>query len=384
MIVERASVLRRVTQPALAAVLEKSSADPEVEAAWRLLRSLSITDTTPGGLILHRVAHAVIAEGVEMRDPRAVQAWRARVAEALLAEVDVAPDWGTTADLLHLVRNPVIRHAYQPPAALQHAVESAANGDLAAILAFADKFEGPASRRLLEEWWMARPEDFAVARGDRGEVEAFNVVALLDELPAALGDDPVLRAIREHLQRDPMLPEARALVVRSTLGRHRGEHLSPEVATMVVDLKRHYLEHRRRLRRVYTAVQHWEGLAPQLRTMGFAPLAPVHVGATDFTLTVLDFGSRGVDGWLGRHVLAESRAAPDRHRAALGPAASLSPRELEVLLLLADGRTNRELAELLFISERTANRHVSNVFTKLAVRNRTAAARVALDAGLVS
>jgi DNA-binding NarL/FixJ family response regulator len=55
-----------------------------------------------------------------------------------------------------------------------------------------------------------------------------------------------------------------------------------------------------------------------------------------------------------------------------------------VLLLLAEGLTNVELADTLFISERTANRHVSNIFTKLGVRNRTQAARVAVGAGLVS
>src|SRR5262245_65427849 len=62
--------------------------------------------------------------------------------------------------------------------------------------------------------------------------------------------------------------------------------------------------------------------------------------------------------------------------------ASRSAREREVLAALADGLTNQELAERLFISERTTNRHLSNIFTKLGVRNRTAAARVAIEAGL--
>jgi len=55
-----------------------------------------------------------------------------------------------------------------------------------------------------------------------------------------------------------------------------------------------------------------------------------------------------------------------------------------VLAALAEGLTNHELAERLFISERTANRHLSNIFTKLGVRNRTAAARVAIEAGLAN
>jgi DNA-binding NarL/FixJ family response regulator len=61
----------------------------------------------------------------------------------------------------------------------------------------------------------------------------------------------------------------------------------------------------------------------------------------------------------------------------------LSAREREVLVALAEGLTNRELADRLFISERTANRHLSNIFTKLGVHNRLSAARVAREAGLV-
>jgi DNA-binding NarL/FixJ family response regulator len=61
---------------------------------------------------------------------------------------------------------------------------------------------------------------------------------------------------------------------------------------------------------------------------------------------------------------------------------TLTAREQEVLVLLAEGMTNAELARTLFISERTANRHVSNIFTKLGVHNRTQAARAATVAGL--
>ena len=64
------------------------------------------------------------------------------------------------------------------------------------------------------------------------------------------------------------------------------------------------------------------------------------------------------------------------------PVFSLTAREQEVLALLAEGMTNAQLAEVLFISERTANRHVSNIFTKLGVHNRTQAARAAVAAGL--
>ena len=62
----------------------------------------------------------------------------------------------------------------------------------------------------------------------------------------------------------------------------------------------------------------------------------------------------------------------------------LTRRELEVLAEVAAGRTNREIAENLFISESTAGVHVSNILGKLGVSTRTEAARVALDQGLVA
>ena len=59
----------------------------------------------------------------------------------------------------------------------------------------------------------------------------------------------------------------------------------------------------------------------------------------------------------------------------------LTPRELEVLALLADGRTNRQIAETLFISESTAGVHVSNILGKLGATNRVEAAAMAYRMG---
>lgn len=55
----------------------------------------------------------------------------------------------------------------------------------------------------------------------------------------------------------------------------------------------------------------------------------------------------------------------------------LTPREVDVLTLVADGRTNRQIAAELYISAKTANVHVSNILAKLGVRTRTQAAAVA-------
>jgi DNA-binding CsgD family transcriptional regulator len=55
----------------------------------------------------------------------------------------------------------------------------------------------------------------------------------------------------------------------------------------------------------------------------------------------------------------------------------LTRRERDVLALIAEGRTDREIAEALFISPRTVAMHVSSILAKLGVTNRGAAAAVA-------
>jgi ATP/maltotriose-dependent transcriptional regulator MalT len=62
----------------------------------------------------------------------------------------------------------------------------------------------------------------------------------------------------------------------------------------------------------------------------------------------------------------------------------LTAREVEVLRLVATGRTNREIAADLFLSEKTVARHLSNIFTKIGVASRAAATAYAFDQGIMS
>jgi DNA-binding NarL/FixJ family response regulator len=74
-------------------------------------------------------------------------------------------------------------------------------------------------------------------------------------------------------------------------------------------------------------------------------------------------------------------------RSLIGPrrsAATLTPREREILTLVAQGKSNRDIARALVISERTARTHVSNMLTKLGLASRTQAALWAIREGLVS
>jgi DNA-binding CsgD family transcriptional regulator/tetratricopeptide (TPR) repeat protein len=79
----------------------------------------------------------------------------------------------------------------------------------------------------------------------------------------------------------------------------------------------------------------------------------------------------------GRIDLADQTAADGRPAAGPGDSLGLTPRELEVLRQVAEGRSNRQIAEELFISTKTASVHVSNILAKLGVRSRVEAAAVA-------
>jgi DNA-binding NarL/FixJ family response regulator len=61
----------------------------------------------------------------------------------------------------------------------------------------------------------------------------------------------------------------------------------------------------------------------------------------------------------------------------------LTAREIEVLRLVASGKSNQQIAAALVVSDKTVARHLSNIFTKLGVSSRTAAAAFAFEQGLV-
>ena len=99
-----------------------------------------------------------------------------------------------------------------------------------------------------------------------------------------------------------------------------------------------------------------------------------------------DEDSAAIEVDAAREAFQRLGAVPDAARlddTATADTAGLSPRELEVVRLLAAGRTNQAIAAELFLSEKTVARHVSNIFGKLGVGSRTAAAAYAFEHGLV-
>jgi DNA-binding NarL/FixJ family response regulator len=85
----------------------------------------------------------------------------------------------------------------------------------------------------------------------------------------------------------------------------------------------------------------------------------------------------------GESVLAPSVASRVMEKMRAPGHTTLSGREIEVLTEVADGKSNKEIAKALFISEATVKTHLIHIFSKLEVDDRTAAVTVALEHGVL-
>jgi DNA-binding NarL/FixJ family response regulator len=92
-------------------------------------------------------------------------------------------------------------------------------------------------------------------------------------------------------------------------------------------------------------------------------------------------GGAPIDPFVARHILGLVRTAEVRSGESSAP--QLSPREMEILSLVAKGLTNREIAALLFLSHLTIACHIRNIYKKLAVGSRTQAVFEARTFGLL-
>jgi DNA-binding CsgD family transcriptional regulator len=226
----------------------------------------------------------------------------------------------------------------QPGLALLRLAQGRTDAAVAAIRRVLDEATAPVTRaRILGPY-----VEIVLAVGD---ITSARIAA--DELGAVAGqiDAPYLHALAAHATSSVLLAEgdgrAALPVLRRAWGLWRGLDAPYEAARSRVLI----------------------GLA--CRAVGDGDTAEMELDAAR-----LGFEALGATVDLAR---VESLLRP-------GPAplpAGLTAREVEVLTLVAEGRTNREIASALFISEHTVARHLQNIFAKTGVTSRTAAATFA-------
>ncbi len=206
-------------------------------------------------------------------------------------------------------------------------------------------------------------------RGDLAAAEA-DFRRILDELPAPLEPQsatPVFAGLAEVAMWEGRLPEARVAVADG-------------LAILATSDEPYWITE---LCRTGMAVE--AAAAEQARDRhadaAGAALARAWTLASEFgaRLLVAEIDSLARRARIGLAPPQGGGAAdgPAREPATVADELGLTPREREVLALVADGRTNRQIAEVLFISDKTASVHVSNILAKLGVANRGEAAAVA-------
>lgn len=217
----------------------------------------------------------------------------------------------------------------------------------------------------------------ALARGSAGAAGAGLRVALAEHQ-----GDPLRRA--------PLLL-AQAVVARRTVDRPLADAARDELAEISARFAspglRTWAAHADGLARV-TAGDHAAAMVP-LRTAigGYEAMSAPYAAAQARLLLAASLRAVGNDklaaseGLVARKSLADLGAVIDDHDGA--PPGGLTGREAEVLGCVAGGATNREVAATLHISEKTVGRHLSNIYLKLGVATRTAAAAWAHDHGVV-
>jgi predicted ATPase/DNA-binding CsgD family transcriptional regulator len=142
----------------------------------------------------------------------------------------------------------------------------------------------------------------------------------------------------------------------------------------------------------YTSAVRLFSAAEEIRTQAGGLIAPMMKASRDHALaaTKTHLGSRRFDAaWQAgidlslEQVFTEaiglSLDQPQKQETSFG----LTPRQLEVLRLMAEGRTDREIADELFISYRTVTSHVQNILNQMGVDSRTTASTDAMRLGLI-
>ncbi len=193
-----------------------------------------------------------------------------------------------------------------------------------------------------------------------------------DYIVKPIHPEELLVRIQQHTQSTRMLMEARNVLdamrqyVFCVDRRGRLLWATPE-AQALLDRYRHSaadgaVELGDRLRRWLPTGQAGHNLALPLR-------------GAERRLTVCYFKQSGEDEYLLKIQSPDVEIDP----AVLEDSLSVTTREAEVLLWLAHGKTNREIAEILGMSPRTVNKHLEQIYPKIGASNRTAAASVAIQ-----
>lgn len=338
---------------------------------------------------------------VEARDLSRVREWSA----ALGSWLDTVPPFGgpfygncLTYRAAHLR---LAGHWADAITQLEEACRSLAEGAGARLIGH-PRYELGESHRLLGNF--AEAEDAYRAAAFAGGPTQPGLALLrlcLGDVPAAAAG--IRRALGESVgpsARVELLPAAVTVLLAAGAGEDAAA-ASAELGSLVDHFNSDSVRaaHARALGEQALANQEWPRALPELRRAAglWRSLDVPYETARCSVLLAIAYRGVGDDEAAdlelesAREVFMRLGARPDQQvvngmllRPGIPAQHGLSPREVQVLRLIVQGLTNRAIGAELFLSERTVQRHVSNIFDKLGVTSRTQAATHAIDRGIIT
>lgn len=315
----------------------------------------------------------------------------------LLADVQRAREWASTVSRLR-TRYPELA-IFPGVFALDRARLALLSGDWDSLLEAAMEVDEP----LQGEAWRLRAE-VLLARGqlreaqnacDQAAARGMDPVAVHALLHHAEGRTPAaaaeirraLSTLSDSCDRAPLIPAAVAILAQIEID--EAEALAGELAEIAQRFRSSLLTARANLSRAEVALQQGDqDVALTEARRAVAGFTALEIPAELVQARTIAAAVHDARGEIDAAAVERSAAAAIGGRLGMPQATAparpdvVSARELDVLRLLAGGATNREIAEALTLSPRTVDRHVSNIFLKLDVTTRAAAAAYAVEQGL--
>lgn len=352
-VLEGAAVTRRSTISLLRAIFP----DLAPQDVYERLSDLPFVDCVSDGLVVQEAVRDAIARSLHASDPCRYLEYRRAAWRQLVSEAQFAGSgdlWRYTADMLYLIENPVVREAFFPRDTSALSVEMAQQSDAEDLLSIVYAQEGMQAAESLLSWWRRLPQSFHVVRDRVGQVVGLYCKLRSDLVePRWLSDDPVTASWCDHLRCNPLPDDHIALFCRRWLASTEGDSPGEVQAAVWLDLKRHYMELRPRLRRVYLLVRDLSAYAPVAQRLGLVALTgrELSLDGAVYHTAMLDFGVGSVDGWLAALAASELgvQSAVDlldleARELVMGTGrVSLTPLEFGVMQLLA-ARTGKAVS----------------------------------------
>ncbi|HEY8238379.1 MAG TPA: LuxR C-terminal-related transcriptional regulator [Candidatus Limnocylindrales bacterium] len=247
-----------------------------------------------------------------------------------------------------------------------------ADANLATARAYAGRLDGsddPVLWDAAAQGWERAREPYQVARARWRQAEAALPGGHDARVARAVARGPLLEAARiaRELGARPLLRELTNLASRALITLPDAEPAETTVVTTTGRAGIPVIRGTAAARAAAAAATHGEPIASRVPADGAGN------GATDGAAAAVTDGPTGITAAFAPEDVA------NRPKEAFG----LSRREREVLALIAEGRTNREIGERLFISQKTVGVHVGNILSKLGASGRVEAAMVAIRLELV-